>query len=153
MQNQLNTTHGNSLRIDNAPVGTWMFFRLAAQFTHKFTSAATTPMAQALIESEWALGLRGLTADQIRHGVDRTRTKIDGWPPSIGEFINLALDIPPIGEFMAENDPNSQLLTTACMVGKLSTWDLNQMSIEDLRFWKRDMYPLVVEALRKERML
>lgn len=112
----------------------------------------TSPTAQEMVENEWSIGTMGLTEEQIRHGANRARQECN-WPPSISEFINLALDIPSIGEFMAENDPNSQLLMTACAVGKLSTWDLNQMSIEDLRFWKRDIYPLVVDALRKERML
>lgn len=92
--------------------------------------------------------MRGLSEAQVRHGIDRARVECK-WPPSISEFIDLCLDIPSLGEFIVEQDFTTQLMSIAMIVGKVTAWDLNQMSSGELNWWKRDVYPLVVEKMRK----
>lgn len=65
-----------------------MFVRLAAQHGHRWHSQFPTPAAQRAAEAEWAAGLKGLTGEQIRRGIQRSRT-LD-WPPGIAEFRRLA---------------------------------------------------------------
>ena len=118
----------------------------------------TNETAQKLVENEWSIGLAGLTAEQIKNGINRARLECD-WPPSISEFINLALDIPTEAEFIAEINgaiagqlKDSGLMSLALEATRLTSWDLSNFSITDLNFWKREAYPLVVERLRYARL-
>lgn len=38
--------------------------------------------------AEWGFGLAGMTADQIKRGIDRARVECE-WPPSIARFVAL----------------------------------------------------------------
>jgi hypothetical protein len=121
---------------------------MAALYSHKFTSHVTSQSAQALVENEWNIGLRGLTAEQIQHGIDRTRTECD-WPPSVSEFINLCLDIPSLSEFLAGND---EMQEVAMRVSGMSNYYFSGMSFKDVTRWKKDTYKVAVQALRARRL-
>jgi hypothetical protein len=150
MQNlEKNTRSGTSLTlISNQPAGKWLFYRLAAIYSQKFTSFITDATAQALVENEWNIGLQGLTAEQIQHGVDRARAESD-WPPSISEFINLCLDIPSLGEFMNGHPVLEKIAMNAS--GK-TTFDLTHMTARETAAWKKDAYPVAVKWLRNQRL-
>lgn len=47
-------------------------------------------MLEAAI-NEWAIGLAGLSGDNIKRGLDKCRTDCK-WPPSIAEFLDLAME-------------------------------------------------------------
>jgi hypothetical protein len=67
---------------------------LFARFTAIWPAAmadrlATIPRADHA--HEWELGLVGLSAEQIKHGINRARRE-SPWPPSIAEFRALCTD-------------------------------------------------------------
>lgn len=105
----------------------------------------TNETAQALVENEWSLGLQGLSAEQIQHGVDRARIECD-WPPSISEFINLALDVPTLAQFLAGHEEMEDIV---CRYNRsMDRYLLAQMSAAEIMRWKRDIYPFAVETMR-----
>jgi len=66
-----------------------LFARFRAIYLQKWDDQfdCESTMEQAM--DEWGVGLVGLSAEQIRHGIDAARTK-SMWPPSIAEFVAYA---------------------------------------------------------------
>lgn len=58
-----------------------LFAKLQARYLHKWTSAIEGIEGQ--VAAEWSEQLAGLTADQIKRGLDSWK---EGWPPSAPEF-------------------------------------------------------------------
>lgn len=129
----------------NQKTGQWLSFRMAAIFSHKWTSRIEGPTVRELVENEWSLGLQGLTAEQIQHGVDRARVECD-WPPSISEFINLALDIPTLAQFLAGDKEMEDIVYRYNHA--VDRFLANRMDSSELVRWKRDIYPFAVETMR-----
>lgn len=67
-----------------------LFARFTAIWPEKMADRLSTFPRSAIVE-EWRLGLVGLTAGEIKHGIDRARVEC-AWPPEIAEFRALATD-------------------------------------------------------------
>lgn len=73
--------------------------RITVSFTGIFGAKFTNFLEQSemnlrAFRHEWGEEIRGLTPDQIEHAISTIRRRGDTWPPSIGEFIRIAIDIP-----------------------------------------------------------
>lgn len=124
-------------------------YKMAAIYRDKWSAGITSPEQKKAIQSVWISGLTnaGLTADQIQHGIDRAAVECE-WPPSISEFISLALDIPSLAQFLAGDNKLDLLVCSYC---ELTEYDLAQFTIKEKTQWRKDMYPLLVEILRKSK--
>lgn len=85
-----------------------MFLRMAAIFTHKWTSQYPTENALKVAKSEWAEALHDLTGEQIQRGLKACRQELQ-WPPSIAEFREKAIGIPTHAENAAMYRTHSTL--------------------------------------------
>lgn len=68
-----------------------IFQHFSAIYLHKWTDQFSGERSLKAGLSEWTIGLRGLTDEQIMRGVDECREHED-WPPSIAVFIKHAKD-------------------------------------------------------------
>lgn len=66
-----------------------LFNRLESIFGKKWNDQFSTEQRLESAMSEWGIGLYGLTGDQIKRGIDKTRLECK-WPPSIAEFVQFA---------------------------------------------------------------
>ena len=66
-----------------------VFKKMNAIYLNKWTSQFATERDILLSKSEWAEGLFGLSADEIKRGLKKCRDEFK-WPPSIAEFIQAA---------------------------------------------------------------
>ena len=66
-----------------------LFKRLRRIFGAKWDAQFSCEAAHDDAVKEWGIGLAGLSAEQIKRGIDLTRVECE-WPPSIAQFIKLA---------------------------------------------------------------
>ena len=67
-----------------------LFLKLKAIFLNRWTTQFHSPTDVDLAKQEWAKGLSGFSADEIERALDACRTSQRDWPPSIGQFRELA---------------------------------------------------------------
>lgn len=66
-----------------------VWLTMASLYGHKWTSSYGDTVDEGNV---WAACLRGITADQIKHGLNQCVLRALEWPPSAPEFRGLCLD-------------------------------------------------------------
>ena len=67
-----------------------LFKHFLAIYLHKWTDQFVDEANLKAAMREWAIGLRGLTTQQINQALDLTRVN-SNWPPAISEFVAYAM--------------------------------------------------------------
>lgn len=67
----------------------YLFLSLSAKYGHRWGSQFTSDDKARVIKGEWARGLAGLDAQQMRKGLDRCIHDYPDWPPAVGQFLAL----------------------------------------------------------------
>lgn len=75
--------------------------RMAEIYGHRWTSAYGDDAGKGA-GLTWAKGLAGLSAAQIKVGVESALVAADPWPPSLPEFRALCLAVPSLAAMRAE---------------------------------------------------
>ena len=70
-----------------------LFARFAAIYGPRWISAMSDERIERLAVTEWAPLVAALSDAQIRAAIDAAKASCE-WPPSIGEFARLALELP-----------------------------------------------------------
>lgn len=66
-----------------------LFARFRAIYLQKWDDQFSSEAMMERAMEEWGVGLAGLSAEQIKRGIDAARVG-SKWPPSIAEFVELA---------------------------------------------------------------
>jgi len=88
----------------------------------------------------WLDWLRRLSPEQLAAGIARLKVRLDPWPPSAPEFLQLCLDIPGRDEaiesvFAGDDNPVANYLR-----GSVTSWDRQHLSERDVRARYRASY-------------
>ena len=68
-----------------------LFSRFEGIWGNAWTDKFRSERMMEIALEEWAIGLYGLSGEHIKRGLDAARAHCK-WPPSIAEFLDLALD-------------------------------------------------------------
>jgi hypothetical protein len=67
----------------------FLFVSLSAKYGHRWGSQFTSDDKARVIKGEWARGLVGLKAQELRKGLDACIHQYPDWPPTVGQFLVL----------------------------------------------------------------
>lgn len=67
---------------------------MAGVYGHKWTATYGLTPAQGMAGRAWAAGLRAMSPEQVRRGLDACINRGDEWPPSLPAFKQMCLGIP-----------------------------------------------------------
>lgn len=130
-----------------------LFARFQVIYGHKWVSQLP-PDDLAMLRlalAEWGAGLRGLSAAQLEHAVARARRECD-WPPSIAEFVRLALDVPSFAEVAHHGDLKRLGPVGARIASRIDGWNLGRMSAREARDYLRSFYAEAVDHVTATRL-
>ena len=68
-----------------------LFNRFEGIFGIRWSEQFRTEQVLESAMQEWAIGLAGLSGEQIKRGLDKCRSDCK-WPPTIAEFLDMALE-------------------------------------------------------------
>lgn len=116
-------------------------------YGHRWTSAyGTDPAAGA--GSTWALGLSGLSPQQVGEGVQACIASSEPWPPTLPEFRAMCLGIPSFAFVRTDNGPVRSLFT-ALVWQYLDGYAYRQASLERADRMLREAYELAREHVMR----
>lgn len=124
--------------------------RMTAIYGNKFASLFKSDQMLAVAKNEWAVGLAGLSDEQINTGLTRASILAD-WNPNIPEFIRLALEIPDKQTAIQRaihnggGDPVSNRIRAS-----IGSWDLKNKSTIALETQAGGLYADAYEAAIQE---
>jgi hypothetical protein len=81
--------------------------RMAEIYGHRWTSAYGDDAGKGAGVT-WAKGLAGITAEQMKTGVESVLVAADPWPPSLPEFRAMCLAVPSLAAIRAEQRANGK---------------------------------------------
>ena len=120
-----------------------LWIRMTEIFGHRWTSAMGEDAATGSGET-WARGLSGLSAEQIRAGIERTIVAAEPWPPTLPEFRSMCLGIPSLAQVQHNlRDRDSVRAPFSALVwSKLDGFAYGLASAEKAERMLRDAYRL-----------
>lgn len=129
-----------------------IFSRFQAIYGHKWQSQLP-PGDEGMLRlalKEWGDSLRGLNQDQIDMAVEQARYQCE-WPPSIAEFLRLALGIPSVDDVLTWNGPFRELGPIGKLIEqRISHYDFCRMTHSQGRKYLRTAYNAAVRQFMDE---
>jgi hypothetical protein len=130
-----------------------LFASFTVIYGHKWTSNLPTgdKDMMSLAMHHWSDALSGLTEEDVERGIARASGSLR-WPPSICEFVELALEITPLDEILtcySSGRGFGDLGEVGAEVIRLAdTFNLYRMSTQDGRKYLTDLYGTAVSNVR-----
>lgn len=127
-----------------------LWLRMVEMFGHRWTTSfGDNPRAVA--GQTWAMGLAGLTADQIAAGISACMASADPWPPTLPEFRAMCLQIPSMATVRADlaRQNAERLPFTRLVWQKLDTWAFSRLDTERADRLLREAYADAREAVMR----
>ncbi len=83
---------------------------MAGIFGHRWTAAMGESPDEGNAGALWAAGLKGMSDQALRRGIDACVHGADDWPPSLPAFRRMCLDVPSLAQVqlaVRSNDPGA----------------------------------------------
>lgn len=124
-----------------------LWIGMADVYGHRWTSAyGTDPAAGA--GNTWAIGLAGLSPQQVGEGVQACIASSNPWPPTLPEFRAMCLGIPSFAYVRTDTGPARHLFT-ALVWQYLDGYAYRQASLERADRMLREAYELAREHVMR----
>ena len=127
-----------------------LWLRMVEMFGHRWTTSfGDNP--RKLAGETWAMGLAGLTPDQIAAGISACMASADPWPPTLPEFRAMCLQIPSMATVRSDlvRTNAERLPFTRLVWQKLDTWAFSRLDTERADRLLREAYADAREAVMR----